>query len=47
MPFAIRNLERDHPRLRGEHDKLFYYGITQVGSPPPARGAFALILMIA
>ena len=31
---------RDHPRLRGEHPATLPFPRLQLGSPPPARGAF-------
>ena len=30
--------QRDHPRLRGEHDDLQKYFNCTIGSPPPTRG---------
>ena len=29
----------DHPRLRGEHSRVWHCGTNPPGSPPPARGA--------
>ena len=37
MPARLRNLQ-DHPRLRGEYEVTAKYPVTDVGSPPLARG---------
>ena len=38
MDIHTRFLIRDHPRLRGEYDTLFYITQQFLGSPPLARG---------
>ena len=39
-PFCgfCENLPWDHPRLRGEHFRVFHYQACYIGSPPPTRG---------
>ena len=38
--FIFNNIEiiRDHPRIRGEHRRVFSYPMMVVGSPPHTRG---------
>ena len=37
---------RDHPRLRGEHEKVIDLKSTEWGSPPPTRGTLLLLPLL-